>query len=272
MIQILNITEILEYLKTSLFIYDSTEDDSGFTVERDPQYIGLTDTYLTNVLNVCLSKVNPNKKLATLNTSELYPVVLLAKKEIFFMLATKNAPLNDISIAGNAGASSLDRSQRFANYMQLIRYVEEEYNNYIETSMTTGVGGNGVQSGDVLLDSRYFSPRNYNLSSAPSLEVGVEYTTSTSADISWESVSVARFKCFKVYISTDKILDHFADKVISGTANLVKEIKDIHVTKCRVLSLIPDTTYHVAIVIEEQNGLKGYTEVEFTTLVGEIVG
>lgn len=59
----------------------------------------------------------------------VYPIVLLAKKELYYTLAVKEAPLYDIGADNN---NYLKRSQRFDHYMKLIAQVDSEYDDWIE--------------------------------------------------------------------------------------------------------------------------------------------
>ena len=54
-------------------------------------------------------------------------------------------------------------------------------------------------------------------------------------------------------------LCHYIILTIMFTTN------DIHRNKLRLNDLKPNTLYHLAVIVQEQNGLKGYDEVNFVT-------
>ena len=259
----MNTKELVEYLKTSLFVIDP---ETGNNINDDPEYIALSDSHLENVLRVAMSNVDSSKTIDDIEDIDVYPVVLLSRREIYYTLATKSAPLYDMSVAGSGGTSSISRNQRFNHYMKLIEGINDEYKLYI----STGQGGRALQSsdvvGEVLLSSRYFTQRNYNLAKKPKVKLVIDTIYPNEVEIHWEKISVGRFKQFKVYIGEDTpIIDKYEDGLIKEGSKLIKSISDFHTRHFRISDLKPETEYHIAIVIEEMNGLRGYNELTFTT-------
>lgn len=261
----MNIKELVEYLKTSLFIIDP---ETGNTINDDPEFVALSDSHLEHVLKVAMSNVNSRKSIEEIEPIDVYPVVLLARREIYYTLATKSAPLYDMSVAGSAGASSIMRNQRFNHYMKLVEGVNDEYKLY----MSTGQGGRALQSsdviGEVLLPSRYYTPRNYTLANKPTIKLQIDTIYPEEVEIHWKGIQVDRFKQYKIYLGEEtSIIDKYGGSLIKKGSRLIDTITDFHIRHFRVSNLKPNTEYYIAIVIEELNGLKGYNELTFTTVI-----
>ena len=79
-------------------------------------------------------------------------------------------------------------------------------------------------------------------------------------------VSMSKFFQYKVYLSSEPILDEFTpDNPINSSARLMKTIRDVHQTSMRITGLLPDTTYYVVVSATEWSSLTGYYEIQFTT-------
>lgn len=251
----MNIEQVIEYLKTSLFVLG--EED--FNINDDPEFIKLDEGHLEMVLNVAMSSVNSTKSLRHMSQEDIYPVILLARKEIYYTLATKSAPLYDLSVAGDAGSSRISRDQRFRHYYDLIEQVNREFNTYMST-------GRLVQSGEAILDSNYYTNRNYNLAESPTIFMIVDNVYPKEVELTWEVPYVNRFGTYKVYISKLPIIDEYEGNIVRPEAKLVKTMYDFHQKRIRVGNLDPKTAYNIAVVIEERNGLKGYSEMRIETI------
>lgn len=251
---------MIVYLRNSVYVQDPT----GST--QDPEYISLTDEDLTLIMRVALTKDFPQiLSLDNLPNECLYPLMLQTKKELYSTLAMKEAPLFDIGADNN---NYLKRSQRFDHYNTLISQVTKEYNDYLENG---GAGGNTLTSYDVLLPDRYNTLRNFEKGVTPALFINVDDVTLNEVEISWK-VKLSRFKNYKVYISTDKILDEYnVTNPIPESLNEVVTITNVHQLKCRLQGLESNTTYYVVVSATEMSGLTGYIQTMFTTLTPIVV-
>ena len=256
----MTVEQIIKYLRTSV----SIQDPEGSTA--DSVYLSMTDEDLMLYVNVALSRNFPEVMSLNYLPNELvYPVVLIAKKELYFSLATKDAPLFDIGADNN---NYLKRSQRFDHYMKMVAQIDDEYEKYMENG---GAGANTLTSFDVLLPDRSNTKRNYEKGAIPALLVNVDSVTSSTAEIQW-SAKMSKFFSYKVYVSNKPIVDIYnPSNPISSEAKLLTTIKDAKHTALRIKGLQPDTLYYVAVSATEMSSLTGYAETSFTTdsLVGE---
>jgi hypothetical protein len=246
----MNLVDIIKFLRQSVLVQDID------ITPNNPEYLTLSDADFKLLLEVALSKVAPTLSIETMNNEFLYPVILLAKKELFHRLALPKAQKFTISVSGGA---RLAKEQIFEHYMSLIQDVDQEYKSYLAIGIP-------IKSADLYLSSRYYSERNYNNATKPTIVLMLDTVYSDKVEISWGGLNVGRFSDFLLFLSTSPIVDKYTDGVINGS-NLVQTIRDIHVANARVTGLLPNTKYYVAIVIQEKNGLKGFSEITFTTLL-----
>ena len=243
--------EIIQYLRLNVNI--QTDGDSA--------YLSMTDEEILLYLNMALTRDFPEyASVEEIPPESIYPLMLLAKKELFVALAVKDAVWVDMTADNN---NSLKKSQRFDHYMALAKQAAEEYEQYAE-----GVGAgerNTLIAYDVLLPNRYNTPRNYAKTPAPRVRVFIDEVGTDYVELSW-SVRISQFKCYKVYISEKQILDEYSiSKKISDDARLITTITDIHQRSFRVSGLHPDSIYHILIVAVDKTSLKGYAEITITT-------
>lgn len=251
----MNVAEIVRYLRISVKLQDPSID------VRDESYLSISDEDLELILKVVCTRDFPKvRSLDRLPAESVYPVTLLAKKELYFALATSEAPFYDLVADNN---NQLKRAQRFEHYMEMIAQVDKEYNQYNKDG---GAGTrNTLSSFDVLLPNRYASKRNYEKGVVPALSLYVDSVTSTTIELSWE-VSISLFLHYKVYILDSPIWDEYkeGDK-LSEKAELVTTIHDVHQTLCRIEGLEPNTLYHVLVVATDKTSLKGVDSIEVET-------
>ena len=208
--------ELVRYLRLNINIQNADVTDTA--------YLSMTDEDIELYLNVVLTRDFPQvPSLDLIPTEDIYPVVLLAKKELYYTLASMDAPLIDLTADNN---NQIKRSQRFEHYMKLIAAVDDEYNQYNEDG---GAGTrNTLTSYDVLISDRYATRRNYEKGRVPVLSLRVVGVTDTTVELSW-SVQLSRFDKYEVYVSDEQIYDEFAImEQISPKAKLVAKITDVH--------------------------------------------
>ena len=256
----MTVDQMIAYLRLNVSIQYPTGS------EQDSVYLSMTNEDLVLYMNIALTRNFPEiPSLDYLPTEYVYPVILLSKKELYYALATKDAPLFDLGADNN---NYLKRSQRFDHYMKLIAQVDKEYKDYLEDG---GAGANTLTSFDVLLSDRYATKRNYEKGVIPALALYLGAITETSVEISWVA-KLSRFESYKVYISKSPIVDLFnVSGPLSKEAKEVVTLNNVHQTSCRIEGLDPDTDYYVAVSATEKSSLVNYKQVSFKTLAPVVV-
>ena len=242
--------QVIAYLRQNCIV----QDPSG-TTAIDPVFLSLTNEELESVIIVALSKESPKNTVDNIPMDVLYTVILVAKKELYYQLASKSAPLYPLSLGDDGGVK---KNVRFDHYMKLITEVNKEYDTFKST-------GTPISVGNILLPSRYFSKRNYDLATPPSGVLIADLVKSTSVELIWTVRDINRFYSYLLYKSSEPIVDLYAKDPIKTSAVKVTEIFDIHKTTFRIEGLTPSTLYYVALVVQEANGLKGFSEISFIT-------
>jgi hypothetical protein len=245
-------TQLIAYLRQNCIVQDPE------VLPNDPVFLALTDEQLELVLEVALSKESPSDDLDNLPSEVVYPLILVAKKELYFQLASKTAPLYPIGF----GDSSIKKNTRFDHYMTLIKQTETEYQNFKNT-------GQPIIAGDILLANRYYSKRNYERQAPPTVVLNLDAVYSNKVELSWTPSKVKRFYNYLLYKSAEQIVDLYSQESLKvyPTAEQIVDIRDLHSNRYRIEGLQSSTLYHVAVIVQEDNGLKGYSEITFTTLL-----
>lgn len=252
----MKVEEVISFLRESVCIqYKDAQI-------QDPAYLSMSDEDLLLYLNIVMTRdFTDYANLALLPESSVYGLVLLAKKELYYTLAVKEAPLYDIGADG----AYLKRSQRFEHYMKLVEDAEKSYETWLENSEEYGFGT--VNTYNVRVGNRYATRYNVENSPIPQVMLALSKLTTTSVNLDWKVKNLGRFFRYKVYMSESPIVDLYnLSKKISDDAKLVAEIKDIHQCKCRITDLQPDTEYHFAVQAINLSYLSGYAEDIITTL------
>lgn len=244
---------LIAYLRQSCII----QDPSGVT-PIDPVFLSLTDDQISLVLQVAVGKVCPSELIDSLPDDFTYPVILTAQKELYFQLASNSAPLFPISADG----ASLQKNIRFDHYMTLVSAVSAEYQSFLNTGAQIAVG-------NLTLGSRYYTQRNLDLAKKPVIVLNVDEVFTDHVHVSWRLSNIDRFSNVKLYIGSSEIVNIYAEEslIISAEAVLLATITDLHRTVSSVGNLTANTHYHIAAVVQEKNGLKGYSEITVTTLL-----
>lgn len=249
--------ELVRYLRLNVNIQNADVTDTA--------YLSMKDEDIELYLSVVLTRDFPQiPSLDLIPQEDIYPIVLLAKKELYYTLASTDATLIDLVADNN---NQLKRSQRFEHYMKLIEAVDKEYNQYNEDG---GAGTrNTLTSYDVLISDRYATKRNYEKGLVPTLSLRVVDVTDTTIELVW-SVQVSRFEKYEVYVSEEQIYDEYSvSRTVSPKAKLVAKILNVHQNKCRIEGLLPDTVYHVMVSVTDKSSLAGRTEITVSTIGGE---
>ena len=243
--------QIVTFLRHNVNIQQSTVVDSEFLAMTDEQI----ELYLTVALTRDFASV---VSLDYLPNKDIYPLVVLAKKELFFALATLKSNDYDLGADNN---NYLKQSQRFEHYMKLVAECDKEYEEWKKNG-----GENGqVTVSHALLSNRYGTTYNYENGVVPVVSLYVTETTQSSISLQW-AVNMSRFLNYRVYISDSPIVDEYSlDTPIASTATLVATIQDIHQNLCRLEGLESGKTYYVAVAAEECSTLTGYAQLAVTT-------
>ena len=249
--------ELVRYLRLNVNIQNADVTDTA--------YLSMKDEDIELYLSVVLTRDFPQvPSLDLIPQEDIYPVVLLAKKELYFTLASMDAPLIDLTADNN---NQIKRSQRFEHYMKLIAAVDEEYNQYNEDG---GAGTrNTLTSYDVLISDRYATRRNYEKGFVPTLSLYVTGVSDTTIELSW-SVQLSRFAKYEVYISEEQIYDEYSiSQQVSPKAKLVAKILNVHQNKCRIEGLLPNSVYHLMVSATDKSSLVGRAEIIVSTTGGD---
>lgn len=261
----MTVEQLIQFLRVSVYVQDADK-----VVTQDEQYLCMTDEDLLLYLNIVMTRNFAEiPSIKYLPNDAMYPVVMLAKKELYYTLAVKEAPLYDIGADNN---NYLKRSQRFDHYMKLISQVDKEYADWIENGGESGT----VKSYSVTLSDRYGTRYNFENSAVPTVVLYIGAITESAVEFWWNIKNISRFYKYKVYISKEPIVDLFNLKShIADGAILVAEIKDIHQVHCRVTGLEQKTSYYIAVQAINMATLSGYAQTQIETegiVAGDIIG
>lgn len=260
---ILTVEDMIKTLRNGVNVTDSEGVE-------DPAYSAMSDEDLLLFIKMAVSRDYPDiEDLADLPNGSEYGIILLAKIELYMKLAVIMADQFDMGADNN---NYLKRSQRFNHYMKLAEEARTEYENYVADASSGGlIGSGGVQTYDLLLASRHYTARNYNLSQTPVVKLKFGQVTNNSVEILWSVTKSDFFGRYKVYLSEKPIVDMFRDGAklenkLNEGAKLYKSTNDIRDCYHRIVGLEPDKTYYIAVFSQERNGIFGYSEKSFTTL------
>jgi hypothetical protein len=239
---------------------------------NDPAFLTMTDEDLTMFLKLGMSKVYPSMEdLTDLPPGSDYPVVLVAKKELYLKLAVVSAPLFDLTADNN---NQLKRNQRFQHYMALAENAQQEYEDWVENgggaTVDPNTGIQGITTYDVIRSKNHYSLRNYEHGPVPIVRIKIGEITNESVSFSWQSFNNSHFGKYKVYISDKPIVDIYKegtqaeDKVLEG-ATLIMSTMNFRNTHKRVTGLEPEKEYYLAVFSIERNQLYGYKQITFQT-------
>lgn len=255
---ILTTEELIKTLRSAVNVQQ--EEDEVI----DPAYLAMTDEDLTLFIKLAVSRLYPSvTTLSELPDGSEYPIVLLAKIELYTKLAVTKADKVDLGADNN---NYIKQDQRFQHYMKLVQSAKDQYDTWLDNE-----GQGEVSSFEVLLDSRHYTHRNYEKQVKPKVQVIVDSVTNDSVDFHWKVSHTSHFGRFKVYVSETPIVDMFRDGAtyqskVDENANLVLSTNDIRNTYKRLSNLTSETTYYIAVISVERNQVWGFSEVSFDTL------
>lgn len=253
----MDLKALIDYIRESCMIDDpSVVEDSNFLI--------LEDKDIEVIIRIAYSRLSPFKHLLNEGEDSIYPITLQAKREIFTRLALKCA--NEFDLKGTSG--TLFKDQKFQHYMSLVDRINTEWDTFIrEQEANTDVSNtdsfSSLAQGDIFLSGKYFSQRNKDFANKPVISLNVDNIYDTYVEVSWKLKRINRFSMYNILISnTNNIIDNYTMEIKGQN---VFKTTDIHRDKFRIKDLTPNTLYHIAIIVQEQNGLYGYDELTFVT-------
>lgn len=227
-------------------------------IETDPVYT-YTDYDLWEILLLVTPIYNKKYSAHSIPDEEKHLVLLLARKEVYWRLATSTAPYYPLEAEG----AKLRKDVRFDHYVKLIQLTQEEFDRQLALFNSPGV----VDSYSASITSPNYYQRNYNLSDLPEISLFIRDITPTSISFEWTKFSAKKgaFGCYKVYIDTSPVIDEYAENdIIPSTAKFVTY--DVNKLKYRINNLKSKTTYYIAVLAINVNGTYGYATATVTTL------
>lgn len=198
--------------------------------------------------------------------SEFYMVLLLAKREIYYRLATTTAPFFRIE----ADDSRIEKNMRFDHYMKLVETVTKEYDKTYETKYGEDgeFGGGTIQVYNAKLYSNRYLQRYNQLDESSPVNLTVSAVTDKSFNLDWDkftSTHGADFVSYEVYVSEDMIYDEYAYEDKPITVKPLYVIETIRKTKVRVDNLKPNTNYYVLVNRKSRLGNHSFEQILVTT-------
>lgn len=267
---LLTVKDMVYLLRQSVNVSILTKDDEGNAVVAvDNNYLSMTDEDLILYIKLGVTRAFPSvTDLVDLPDGCEFALVLLAKIELYLALAVRRSEKIDMGADNN---NYLKQSQKFDHYMKLVEDARGQYKDWLDNEGAEVLGLDVVTTYDVLLSSRHYTKRNYERQATPVVRVKIDEVTADSVSFHWGVSNVSHFGRYKVFFSTETILDPYAEgvsadkKVVAGAVCL-KSTGDIRDCYHRVTGLKSDTDYHIAVFSIERNQVFGVAEVLFTTL------
>ena len=242
-----------------------TETDSAFK---------FTDEDLWSILEYS-APIHRGLTIDQTEDNEFYMVLLLAKREVYYRLATSSAPFFRIE----ADNSRIEKNMRFDHYMKLVESVVEEYEKLYEQKYGKDgqfgdtPGTNGVLTVyNAKLNRHHYLRRYHQLNELTPVNLRLSTVTRTSVNLDWDryhSNHGADFKSYEVYVSEDMIYDEYAFDNTPIKIEPLYVINDVRRTKVRIKDLTPDTAYYVLVKFNSLIGNDSFEQKLFTTMEPE---
>lgn len=253
----MTVTEMTQFLRQSLNIATVSDEETGETL-TDSEYLKLTDEDIKLVLNVAMSReYSLYGSIEFLPEKYVYPTIILAKKELYFRLATSSAPLYDLGADNN---NYLKKSQRFSHYMKCIEQCDKEYQDYLNDNSE-------IVSSEVYIASRNGTRRNFCVSPAPIISLNVCSVTCDTAELCWEVNNLDSIT--ELYLSKTSVHDPFIQGEIIEGASPLKTFDNAMQSKCRLTGLEEGSAYCITLRCITRTGKFTVTSQEFMTLTPE---
>lgn len=258
--------ELVAHLRQSVQV-----QNEGADVE-DEGLLAMSDAELLEHIRFAASRDYSGYPLNKLPSNAVYPVMMIARRDLYWTLATIAAPLYNLAADG----ASLSETQRFEHYIELIKQLDDEYNDYLSNS---GGGGSGddrddevvmgtLSSVNVQIANRYSTRYNLKTAAPPAVSLFIDSIGDGYIELSWlPRRAITDFRDFRIYLSSvGEVFDLYqvkdADK-IAKDAKCVMVIKNIWQKQCRIEKLENGKTYSVGIVVTANGGKHGFDSETF---------
>lgn len=244
-------------------------------VETDVAY-KFSDDDLWAILSTVTPTHIATATIETLPDSEFNFVLMLAKKEIYYRLATTTAPFYPLSAEG----ASLQKNVRFDHYIALVEQVMKDYETMMDIANGGGSSGDDgedlgtggeVRSYEQMLQGYHYTCRNYNLADRPTVELTLGTPTETSVTLDWTKFDRGLFSSYSIYLSETPVIDEYVENIFVSDIPAKFFTVDIHRLKYRIDGLDPEKLYFVCVVARDRNGLFGFAQQSFTTAAVPII-
>lgn len=185
-------------------------------------------------------------------------ILLLAKKEIYFRLATLTAP----EFSMETEFTKLLKGDRWNHYYKLLELTIKELKRLDDEGILST-----ISVGDVVITGRNGYYRNYRLANAFTGSLTITNITDSSAELTWTKFDASDFAGYDILVGTSAIYDEFLDQPITQE-NVQSWIKvtDVHRIKYRLTNLSANVLYYVVFKYLHLNGYVDYVTTQFTTL------
>lgn len=258
------VTDLVSYLRNAVAVAEKELAGEDWLVE-DLAYAALSDEELELYLKVAATRNFSEYPLDKIPEEAVYPITLLARKDLYFYLASCAAPLYNLQADG----ASLSRTQRFEHYMLLIQQLDKEFEDWENNGGTSGTNGT-LTSYTVHLADRYYTQYNQRTSALPAVVLYIDSVGSDYVELSWNPKNhLVNFQSYKIYCSNNgDVFDDYKtsnEAKITSNAVLVGHIKNIWQKSFRIRGLNPETQYSVGVIVTANGGRKGYDLDTFIT-------
>ena len=266
---LLSVSDLITLLRKSVNVSIPVETPEGEeTVVEDTNYLSMTDDDLTLYIKLGVSRAFPDvTRLEDLPEGSAYPVILLAKIELYSMLAVKRADKVDMGADNN---NYLKQDQKFQHYMSLIKEAKEEYESWLDNE-----GQGSVTSHDLLLSNRHYTLRNYGKQKVPKVLLYTDEIADGKVKLHWNVTDTDHFSQYKVYVSTkEPCIDEFKEGAfykdkLSDSATLVFSTFNIRNNHLTLNGLEEGVTYYVAVLSIERNQVFGFEQTKYEIPLSE---
>ena len=223
----------------------------------DPVVKALTVEEVEKVVRVTMGTLKLDGGVVPNDYMPLF--MCLAKKEMYWKLATASAPLNAVEVDG----IKVEKETRFEHYFELIKQIEAEYQSILKDPNRLpedGSFGGRVTSLDTIIDKPYCRSAYLQTYKLPKISANVD-----KIDTEFIYISVSLGKLVKEdYLKTtimscnSQIIDEYENSINSHAKTEYLDY-DIRRTKFKIPR--KDVT-HILIQVTLKNGLSAYYELE----------
>ena len=194
---LLTVEELIKLLRDSVNIQYADAE------VIDPLYLAMTDEDLMLYIKLGITHAYPEiTDIRDLEDGCEYPIILLAKIDLYTKLAVLKAEKVDLGADNN---NYIKNSQRFDHYMKLAEDARDEYQKYLDEEESGGLdNGGGIQTYEMLRAKNHYSNRNYTYQKTPKVSIKIDNITTDSVSIRWIIRNFSFFGRAKVYISDSR--------------------------------------------------------------------